>query len=171
MVVSIDKATALRMHDKVKGHWAAATARVQKELGELRNGIVGRPSPKMKRVIKDMEDKLDRQWEWFKSFDRRVYLLHIQMAARVDPAMLADSTRLATAAPGSDARRNAAPRSPARASATNHRTHAMRSQQWQHEQRHPKPATEGSGKRGKLVVHGRPLLPPIHRHNAGAAEA
>jgi type I restriction enzyme R subunit len=35
MVVSIDKATALRMHDKVKGHWAAATARVQKELGEL----------------------------------------------------------------------------------------------------------------------------------------
>ncbi|MDO8960280.1 MAG: DUF3387 domain-containing protein, partial [Rhodocyclaceae bacterium] len=35
MVVSIDKATALRMHDKVKLHWAAETARVQKELGEL----------------------------------------------------------------------------------------------------------------------------------------
>ena len=35
MVVSIDKATALRMHDKVKEHWAAETARVQKELGEL----------------------------------------------------------------------------------------------------------------------------------------
>ncbi len=35
MVVSIDKATALRMHDKVKKHWAAETARVQKELGEL----------------------------------------------------------------------------------------------------------------------------------------
>ncbi|GAB1719602.1 MAG: DEAD/DEAH box helicase [Nitrosospira sp.] len=35
MVVSIDKATALRMHDKVKAHWAAETARVQKELGEL----------------------------------------------------------------------------------------------------------------------------------------
>lgn len=33
MVVSIDKATALRMHDKVKKHWAAETARVQKELG------------------------------------------------------------------------------------------------------------------------------------------
>jgi type I restriction enzyme R subunit len=32
MVVSIDKATALRMHDKVKKHWAAETARVQKEL-------------------------------------------------------------------------------------------------------------------------------------------
>ncbi len=35
MVVSIDKATAVRMHDKVKAHWAAETARVQKELGEL----------------------------------------------------------------------------------------------------------------------------------------
>jgi len=35
MVVSIDKATALKMHDKVKTHWAAETARVQKELGEL----------------------------------------------------------------------------------------------------------------------------------------
>jgi type I restriction enzyme R subunit len=32
MVVSIDKATALKMHDKVKKHWAAETARVQKEL-------------------------------------------------------------------------------------------------------------------------------------------
>ena len=35
MVVSIDKATALRMHDKVKLHWAADMARTQKELGEL----------------------------------------------------------------------------------------------------------------------------------------
>lgn len=33
MVVSIDKATALKMHDKVRKHWAAETARVQKELG------------------------------------------------------------------------------------------------------------------------------------------
>ena len=35
MVVSIDKATALRMHDKVKAHWSAETDRVQKELAEL----------------------------------------------------------------------------------------------------------------------------------------
>jgi len=35
MVVSIDKATALRMYDKVKMHWTTETARVQKELGEL----------------------------------------------------------------------------------------------------------------------------------------
>ena len=32
MVVSIDKATALKMHDKVRKYWAAETARVQKEL-------------------------------------------------------------------------------------------------------------------------------------------
>lgn len=33
MVVSIDKATALRMHDKVRKHWKAETARVRTELG------------------------------------------------------------------------------------------------------------------------------------------
>ena len=33
MVVSIDKATALKMHDKVRAHWAAELERVQKELG------------------------------------------------------------------------------------------------------------------------------------------
>ncbi|MEX1183994.1 MAG: type I restriction endonuclease subunit R [Gemmatimonadota bacterium] len=35
MVVSIDKATALRMHDKVRKRWALETGRVQKELSEL----------------------------------------------------------------------------------------------------------------------------------------
>jgi type I restriction enzyme R subunit len=35
MVVSIDKATALRMYDKVHQYWAAETAKVQKELGDL----------------------------------------------------------------------------------------------------------------------------------------
>ena len=35
MVVSIDKATALKMHDKVRKHWAIETERVQQELGEL----------------------------------------------------------------------------------------------------------------------------------------
>ncbi len=33
MVVSIDKATALRMHDKVQGHWEAEKARVHSALG------------------------------------------------------------------------------------------------------------------------------------------
>ena len=35
MVVSIDKATALRMFDKVQAHWAAETARVEQALGAL----------------------------------------------------------------------------------------------------------------------------------------
>lgn len=35
MVVSIDKATALKMHDKVQKHWAAETARVKGELGRF----------------------------------------------------------------------------------------------------------------------------------------
>ncbi len=35
MVVSIDKATALKMHDKVKRHWMAETERVRRELLDL----------------------------------------------------------------------------------------------------------------------------------------
>ncbi len=35
MVVSIDKATALKMHDKVKAHWAAETVRVRQALLEI----------------------------------------------------------------------------------------------------------------------------------------
>jgi type I restriction enzyme R subunit len=35
MVVSIDKATALKMHDKVRKHWEAERKRVEKELAEL----------------------------------------------------------------------------------------------------------------------------------------
>src|SRR5262249_61517380 len=44
----------------------------------------GKPSAKMKRRIEEVEKKLDDNWEWFKSFDRRVYLLHVQMAAQVN---------------------------------------------------------------------------------------
>ncbi len=35
MVVSIDKATALKMHDKVRKHWDAETKRVRLELGKF----------------------------------------------------------------------------------------------------------------------------------------
>ncbi len=49
MVVSIDKATALRMHDKVKVHWATETARVQKELGELHYQPGGGMTPEQAR--------------------------------------------------------------------------------------------------------------------------
>lgn len=49
MVVSIDKATALRMHDKVKAHWAAETARVQQELGALTYQPSGAMTPEQAR--------------------------------------------------------------------------------------------------------------------------
>ncbi len=45
MVVAIDKATALRMHDKVQAHWAAETARVQSELAALKYQPGGDLSP------------------------------------------------------------------------------------------------------------------------------
>ena len=35
MVVSIDKATALRMHDKVRKHWQAERERVERELARV----------------------------------------------------------------------------------------------------------------------------------------
>jgi len=35
MVVGIDKATALRMHDKIHKHWASETERVRRDLGDL----------------------------------------------------------------------------------------------------------------------------------------
>jgi type I restriction enzyme R subunit len=49
MVVSIDKATALRMHDKVRKHWKIETDRVQKELGAF-----DLPSDK----AKELQDRL-----------------------------------------------------------------------------------------------------------------
>lgn len=36
LVVSIDKATAIRMHDKVKAHWAVETQQAERELADLR---------------------------------------------------------------------------------------------------------------------------------------
>ncbi len=49
MVVSIDKATALKMHDKVKKYWAQETERVQRELGELAYLPRGEVSPEQAR--------------------------------------------------------------------------------------------------------------------------
>ncbi len=49
IVVSIDKATALRMHDKVRAHWAAETARVEQELGALAYRPVGAMTPEQAR--------------------------------------------------------------------------------------------------------------------------
>jgi len=42
MVVSIDKATALKMHDKVRKHWAAERERVRREMARLGYLVSGR---------------------------------------------------------------------------------------------------------------------------------
>jgi type I restriction enzyme R subunit len=59
MVVSIDKATALRMHDKVRKHWAAETVRVRKELGDLNMQPRGsqRTAEHMWREVRNIELK------------------------------------------------------------------------------------------------------------------
>jgi type I restriction enzyme, R subunit len=45
MVVSIDKATALKMHDKVRKHWAAERERVEREIAGMARYQVGRDVP------------------------------------------------------------------------------------------------------------------------------
>src|SRR3954451_16922565 len=79
-----------KVYDKLfegcKDH-AEAHSELHKELTQLRGSVVGKPSRKMKEKIEDVEKQLDENWEWFKSFDRRVYLLHVQMAAAVGGEM------------------------------------------------------------------------------------
>jgi len=63
MVISIDKATALRMHDKVKARWAAETQRVQKALGELHYQMGDGKTPTelagLKGRIAELKTRLD----------------------------------------------------------------------------------------------------------------
>jgi Zn-dependent protease with chaperone function len=72
-----------KLYDGCEEH-AEAHSDLYKEEQSLRSGIVGRPSSKMKKKLEQIKEKQDENWEWFKSFDRRVYLLHVQMAARLD---------------------------------------------------------------------------------------
>ncbi|MBM3980254.1 MAG: hypothetical protein FJ304_08210, partial [Planctomycetes bacterium] len=72
-----------KLYDGCEKH-TETHAELYKELQALRANIVGRPSPKTKRKMEELEKEQDENWEWFKSFDRRVYLLHVQMAAQVD---------------------------------------------------------------------------------------
>ena len=57
MVVSIDKATALRMHDKVRKHWAAETKRVQKELGRL--ALLPGESVETRQKVAELKQRLE----------------------------------------------------------------------------------------------------------------
>lgn len=62
MVVSIDKATALKVHDKVRQHWATETALVQKELGDLHYQPGGGMTPEQARRdlrMTELKQRLD----------------------------------------------------------------------------------------------------------------
>ena len=56
MVVSIDKATALKMHDKVKACWTKTLAAAETELSELKKYKVGRSVPERRRSGTDIAD-------------------------------------------------------------------------------------------------------------------
>jgi type I restriction enzyme R subunit len=60
MVVSIDKATALKMHDKVRKFWAQERAAVEKELGELSYLPRGEASQELARRDLRMAELKDR---------------------------------------------------------------------------------------------------------------
>lgn len=51
MVVSLDKATALKMHDKVRQHWAAERERVEREIAEMARYPAGRGSRRAASVL------------------------------------------------------------------------------------------------------------------------
>ena len=57
MVVSIDKATALKMHDKVRKHWAVALADAEKELDRLKD-YKSQPDPAQIQELQRMLDVL-----------------------------------------------------------------------------------------------------------------
>lgn len=58
MVVSIDKATALKMHDKVRAHWAKEQARVEKAIAKL-DAIKGNRSDEQLAQLAELKARLD----------------------------------------------------------------------------------------------------------------
>ncbi|MBU1413739.1 type I restriction endonuclease subunit R [Myxococcota bacterium] len=60
MVVSIDKATALKMHDKVKKHWNAELERVKRELGRMIFVTENEaPTEANRELVADLKRRLD----------------------------------------------------------------------------------------------------------------
>jgi hypothetical protein len=55
----------------------------RKEFNTLLRQCNGRPSGKTKRLLDDLDDELKGHNEWFSSFDRRVYLVYMQMAKKL----------------------------------------------------------------------------------------
>lgn len=58
---------------------------VNDELRRLRKNEDAGLTKKLKRKIKELEKEREELYDWFRTFDRRVYLVYVQMSYRVDP--------------------------------------------------------------------------------------
>jgi Zn-dependent protease with chaperone function len=59
-------------------------AEVRKAIRKIYRNSYGCPRGRELRRLEDLEYDLEKTVEWFSSFDRRVYLMHAQMARRID---------------------------------------------------------------------------------------
>ena len=60
------------------------------ELNALKKNTEGAYSKKLRKARKKLERELDDTMDWFRTLDRRVYLVYLQMAYRVDNALYYD---------------------------------------------------------------------------------
>jgi Zn-dependent protease with chaperone function len=75
------------VHDKLYGGLEVKVEElkdVNDELRRLRKDTDGDLTKKLKRKIKDLERDREDLYDWFSTFDRRVYLVYLQMSYRVE---------------------------------------------------------------------------------------
>jgi len=63
---------------------------VQKELDRVQSESGGAKNRRLRKVIKDLEADLDEATDWFRTLDRRVYLVYVQISYRVNNDMYYD---------------------------------------------------------------------------------
>lgn len=82
--------TTLRtLYDDCRDH-AERHLELHRQLRQLTDAYTRKPSKKLRARIEAVERELDENWQWFRAFDRRVYLIHVQMAEAVDPQLRAE---------------------------------------------------------------------------------
>jgi Zn-dependent protease with chaperone function len=82
-----DDARLLAVHEKLyQGLKQRVEDRrdIQEELEKVQNESGGATSRRLRKKIKRLEDDLEDANDWFKTLDRRVYLVYVQMSYRVD---------------------------------------------------------------------------------------
>ncbi len=55
------------------------------ERDQLDGKVNSQSPPKLKRLLREAQDAVDKEWEWFRTLDRRTYLAHVQAAGKLDP--------------------------------------------------------------------------------------